>query len=202
MEIHTKTIFVLSEIWLSQNLLQLCTNQTINRMELIVRPMNRIARVDLDPDDYPFKTRKQPQRPTYAGHTNAIYGRVRFEGDVAYIATDSRPAKCLEKPDIRKVLDHEGGSPNVTHVGANIEVANSVHDALAGQRTVDAVGKSEVHAIDSLFLYQTTALDVYGFRGSKKLGMAGREEVRVDHIADFSRQLEKEWSESSLRIDR
>lgn len=59
-------------------------------------------------------------------------------------------------------LERKGKLSNVTNVGANAEIANSVHYALAGQGMVDSAGGSEAHVIDSLFRHQAIALIVQG----------------------------------------
>ena len=57
--------------------------------------------------------------------------RVHFERDVALTANESGSAKCPEELEIRRSPNHREALLTMTEVGADIEVADSVHDPLA-----------------------------------------------------------------------
>ena len=128
---------------------------------------------------------------------------MHFEPDVAPTAHDPRPAKSPQQPEVRNLLLRQGEFANRARVGADVEVADGVHDPLAGQGMVGrVVGEAEAEAVATVRRRQAAALGVRGFRRSEELGVAGGEEVRVDDVADFRRQLGEARSESPVQIDR
>ena len=159
---------------------------------------DRIPPADLNPHGYRFKIRQQAQAPAYAVHAYVGRVRVHLELDVALTADDPRPAESPQQPEVRNFLPRQGQFPNLARVGADIEIADRIHDPLAGQGVVDRAGESEAQAVATVFGHEAAALGVRGFRGSEEVGVAGGEEVRVDDVADFRRQLGEERSESPV----